>query len=157
MMLALHWAEQGKGDAVVELFERDFQLHVEFERLRCLRAIDDVAHHARTFIQFHYCDGVRWRETRNRTVMDHVAIKRCLAAGLEYADLARGAGGTERARRKVDIGAGVAALQPQFAGLCTIPEMLGFRCRFRTCAFGFSRDPRFLPGRACPGPACLRS
>src|SRR3984885_15643952 len=102
MMLALHWAEQGKGDAVVELFERDFQLHVEFERLRRLRAIDDVAHHSRAFIQFHHRDGVRRRETRNRAVMDHIAVELGLAAGFEDADLARGAGWTKRARRELD-------------------------------------------------------
>src|SRR5437899_12078930 len=54
MCLALHWAKQGKGDLVVELFECDFELHIEFERLRCLRAVDDVAHHARAFAQFHH-------------------------------------------------------------------------------------------------------
>src|SRR5215207_10492008 len=49
--LTLRRTEQGKGDLVVELFERDLELHVEFERLRRLRTIDDVAHHARAFIQ----------------------------------------------------------------------------------------------------------
>src|SRR3954463_14404139 len=58
MSLALHWAKQGKGDLVVELFERDFQLHVEFERLRRLRAVDDVAHHARALVQFDHGDRI---------------------------------------------------------------------------------------------------
>src|SRR4051794_20066477 len=63
-------------------------------------------------------------------MVDDVAVERALAARLEHADLARGAGGAERARRKIDIGAGVAALQAQLAGLCAIPEMLGFRRGF---------------------------
>src|SRR5258708_5409579 len=59
MILTLHWAEHGKGDVVVELFERDFQSHVEFERLRRLRAVDNVAQHPRALIQLHHRDGVR--------------------------------------------------------------------------------------------------
>src|SRR5258705_13139957 len=60
--LALRRTEQGKGDLVVKLFERDFQPHVEFERFRRLRTIDDVAHHARAFVQFDHGNGVRWRD-----------------------------------------------------------------------------------------------
>src|SRR5882757_5000781 len=52
MMLALRWAKQRKGDLVVEPFERDFELHVEFKCFRGLRAIDDIAHHAHPFVQF---------------------------------------------------------------------------------------------------------
>src|SRR5258706_7187572 len=154
MMLALHWAEQGKGDLGVEPFERDFQLHVEFERLRRLRAIDDVAHHARTFVQFHYGDGVRRCEARHRAVMDHVAVELGLAAGLEHADLARGTGRAERARREIDVGAGVAALQAQLACLRAIPEMLGFRCRFRSRARWLGHVCYFLPGDRAAWPAC---
>src|ERR1700728_2820148 len=58
MILALRRAELGKGDLVVEFLERDFELHVEFERLRRLRIIDDVAHHARTFVEFDDGDGI---------------------------------------------------------------------------------------------------
>jgi len=111
MILTLRRAEQGKGDLVVEFFERDFELHVQFERLRRLRTIDDVAHHARTFVELHHGDGVRRREARYRTVMDDVAVEFCLAAGFEHVDLARGAGRAERSRREIDIGAGIAALQ----------------------------------------------
>src|ERR1700676_3506935 len=128
MMLALHWAEQGKGDPVVELFERDFQLHVEFERLRRLRTIQDIAHHAWAFVELDDGDGVRRRETRRGGPMvDDVAVELRLAAGLEDADLARGAGRTERTRREIDVGTSIAALQAKFAGLCAVPEMLGLR------------------------------
>jgi hypothetical protein len=100
-----------------------------------LQAVDDVAHHPRAFLQFHHGNGVRRRETgRGGAVVDDVAVQRALAAGLEDADLARGTGGTERARRKIDVGAGVATLQAQLAGGGAIPEMLGFRCRFRSRA-----------------------
>src|SRR5258705_8438544 len=143
--LALRRTEQGKGDLVVELFERDFQLHVEFERLRRLRTIDNVAHHARTFVQFHHRDSVRRRKAGHRAVMDHVAVELCLAAGLEYADLARGADRTERAWREVDVGAGVAALQARLAGLRANPEMLGFRCRFRSRARWLRHIGHLLP------------
>src|ERR1700681_2671805 len=101
MVLTLRRTEQGKGDLVVEFFERDFQLHVEFERLRRLRTIDDVAHHPRSFIQFHHRDGVRRRKAWHPAVMDDVAVEFCSAAGLERADLARGAGRAERARREI--------------------------------------------------------
>src|SRR6202034_1656288 len=43
--------EQGQGDLVVELFERDFELHVEFQRLGRLRALDDIGHHPRPLVQ----------------------------------------------------------------------------------------------------------
>src|SRR5882762_3171962 len=132
MILALRRTKQGKGDVVVELFERDFQLHVEFERLRRLRTIDDVAHHARAFVQFNHRDGVRGREARYRAVMDDVAVEFCLAAGLEDADLARSTGWTKRSRREIDVGTGVAALQAQFVRPCAVPEMLGFGRRFRS-------------------------
>jgi hypothetical protein len=124
------------------LFERDFELHVEFERLRRLRAIDDIAHHARTFVELHHGDGVGRREARHRAVMDDVAVELGPAAGLEHADLARGTGWAERARREIDIGAGVAALQAQFVGLRAIPEMLGFGRRFRSraCWLGHVSD-----------------
>src|SRR5664279_1139366 len=131
MMLALRRTKQGKGDLVVEFFKRDFEFHVEFKRLRRLRAIDDVAHQARAFVEFDNGNRIRRRETGCcRAMIDNVAVERTLAAGLEDADLARGAGGAERAWREIDIGAGVAALQAQFAGLGAVPEMLGFRRRF---------------------------
>jgi hypothetical protein len=47
---------------------------------------------------------------RGRAVIDDITIELALAAGLEDGNLARGARGTERARREIDIGAGVAAL-----------------------------------------------
>src|SRR4051794_20746947 len=96
MMSALRRTEQRKGDLVVELFERDFQFHVEFKRLGGLRAIYDVAHHARAFIQFDDRNSIRRREARDRAVMDDIAVKLGLAAGLEHADLARGAGRAKR-------------------------------------------------------------
>src|ERR1700754_2392911 len=130
--LALRRTEQGKGDLVVELFERDLELHVELERFRRLRAIDDVAHHARAFVQLDHRNRIRRREAGGgRAVVDDVAVECSLAAGLEHADLARGAGRAERARREIDVGAGVTALQAQFAGLGAVPEMPGFRRGFR--------------------------
>src|ERR1700709_455166 len=105
MVLPLRRTEQGKGDLVIEFLERDFELHVEFERLRRLRTIDDIAHHARAFVEFHHRDGIGRRKARHRAVMDDVAVEPGLAAGLEDTDLARGAGRTKRPRRKIDIGA----------------------------------------------------
>src|SRR5258707_7643670 len=138
MSLALRWTEQGKGDLVVELFERDYEPHVEFERFRRLRTIDDVAHHARAFVEFDHGDGVRRGEAgRGGTMIDDVTVKLALAARLEHADLARGAGRAERAWREIDIRTGVAALQSQFAGSGAIPEMLGLRRRFRLGARSF--------------------
>src|SRR5215204_5787154 len=45
-------AEQGQGDLVVDLLERDLERHVELERLGGLRAFDDVAHQARPLVEF---------------------------------------------------------------------------------------------------------
>src|SRR5580700_2228963 len=56
--LALRRTEQGKGDLVVKLFERDLKPHVELEGLGRLRTIDDVGHHPRTFVEFHHRDGI---------------------------------------------------------------------------------------------------
>src|ERR1700759_4425255 len=93
--------EQGKGDLVVELLERDLDLHVEFERLRRLRTVDDIAHHARAFVQFDDGNGVGGREAWcGRTMIDDVAVELALAARLEHADLARGAFRAERSRWK---------------------------------------------------------
>src|SRR3954464_1650149 len=103
MSLSLRRAEQRKGDRVIERLECDLELHVEFERLRRLRAIDDIAHHPRSFRQFDPGDCIRRREAGHRAMMDHIAVQRCLATGLEHADLARGARRTERTRREVDI------------------------------------------------------
>src|SRR5204863_3209123 len=41
--LSLRRTEHGEGDLVVERLEGDLELHVEFERLRRLRAVDDIA------------------------------------------------------------------------------------------------------------------
>src|SRR5882757_4431653 len=54
MMSALRRTEQGKRDGVVELLERHLELHVELERLRRLRTIDDVAHHPGAFFELHH-------------------------------------------------------------------------------------------------------
>src|SRR4051812_40017734 len=57
MISALRWSENGEGERVVDGLECDFELHVEFERFRCLRAIDDVAHQPRAFIEFDHRNG----------------------------------------------------------------------------------------------------
>src|SRR5437868_10661208 len=76
MTLPLRRTELGKGDLVVEFFERDFELHVEHERLGRLRAIKDVAHHARALVEFDDGDGIRRREAGGgRAVVDHVAVE----------------------------------------------------------------------------------
>src|SRR6185312_6074707 len=62
MMSALRRTEQGKGELVVDLLERDLEFHVELQRLRRLRTIDDVAHHARTLVELDDGDRVRRRE-----------------------------------------------------------------------------------------------
>src|ERR1700739_3248529 len=132
--LSLRRTEQGKGDPVVELFERDFQIHIEFERLGRLRAVNDIGHHPWTLVQFDHGDRIRRRETGGGTMVNDVAVELTLAARLEDGDLAGGAGGAERARREIDVGAGVATLQAQLACLRAVPEVLRFGCRFRSCA-----------------------
>ncbi len=59
-------------------------------------------------------DGVGRREVWHRAVMDDVAVEFCLAARLEDADLAAAAG-KQNGGGSQDVGAGVAALQAQFA------------------------------------------
>src|SRR3954471_3845072 len=159
MGLPLRRTEYGEGDLVVERLEGDLELHVELERLRRLRAVDDVAHHPRPLGELDHGDRVRRREAgRGGTVVDHVAVEKTLAARLEDADLARGAGRAERPRREIDMCASVAALQAQFARFRAVPEMLGFRRRFRSRAlrFGHLAGP---PGKYSKGtglkPACL--
>src|SRR5439155_9701421 len=51
-------AEQWQGDLVIDLLEGDFERHVEDEGLGGLRAIDDVAHQARPFLEFDDRDRV---------------------------------------------------------------------------------------------------
>src|SRR5215471_10365666 len=138
IMLPFRRTEQGKGDLVVELFELDLHPHVEFERLGRLRAVDDVGHHPRTFVEFDHGDRIGRGEAGSRAMMNDVAVELAPAARLERGNLARGAGWAERARREIHTRAGLAALQTQFARLGAIPEMLGFRrrFRFRACWFG---------------------
>src|SRR5690242_14500403 len=123
---AFRRTEKGQSDAVILLGERHFQVHVQLQRLWRLRAIHDVGHHARTFREFHHSDRIRGLETGDLAMMDYVAVEDRLAGGLEHADLARAAFRAERARREICVAAIVAALQPQFAGLCTVPEVLRF-------------------------------
>src|SRR5262245_46154181 len=131
MNLPLRRTEQGKGDLVVELLELDLDLHVELERLRRLRAIDDVGHHPRAFVELDDGNGVGGREARRGgAVIDDVAVELALAARLVDGDLARSAGGAERARREVGVSTGVTALQSQFAVSRAVPEVLGLRRRF---------------------------
>src|SRR5205085_10333726 len=47
----LRRTEQRQCDRVVHLLEGDLERHVEDESLGCLRAIDDVGHHARALIE----------------------------------------------------------------------------------------------------------
>src|ERR1700759_1106141 len=54
--------EQGKADGVVEPFEFHLQLHVEFQRLRRLRAIHHIRHHARTFVELDHGNRIGRRE-----------------------------------------------------------------------------------------------
>src|SRR5690349_11506179 len=116
MALSLRRTEQGKRDLIVELLELDLDFHVELERLRRLRTVDDVGHHSRAFVEFDDGNGVGGREARcGRAVVDDIGIELAFAARLEHGDLARGAGGTERPRRKIDVRAGVAALQAELA------------------------------------------
>src|SRR5262249_23380932 len=69
MTSPLRRTEFRKGDLVVELLEADLEPHVELERLRRLRAVDDVAHHARTFVELDHGDGVGRREARGGRTM----------------------------------------------------------------------------------------
>src|SRR5437016_8992769 len=48
---AFRRAEEGEGDLVVDLLEGDFEGHVEDQCLGGLRALDDVAHQARAFVE----------------------------------------------------------------------------------------------------------
>src|ERR1700759_1374375 len=77
--LSLCRTEQGEGDLVVERLELDLDLHVECERFRRLRAIDDIGHHPRTLIEFDHRDGIGRREAgRGRAVIDDVAVELAL-------------------------------------------------------------------------------
>src|SRR5215813_8250680 len=94
IVLSLRRTEQGKGDLVVELLELDLDLHVELERFRRLRAVDDIGHHSRALVEFDDGDRVgRCEARRGGAVVDDVTIQPALAACLECADLARAAGG----------------------------------------------------------------
>src|SRR5215467_8392526 len=139
MALSLRRTEQGKGNLVVELLKLDLDLHVELERFRRLRTVDDVGHHPRAFVKLDDGNGVGGREARcGGSMVDDVGVELALAARLEDGDLARGTGGAERPRREIDVRTGVAALQAELALARALPEMLGFRRRLwlRASRFG---------------------
>src|ERR1700759_726086 len=61
--------EQGERDLVVELLD----LHVERERFRCLRTVDDIGHHPRALVELDHGDGVgRCEAGRGRAMIDDV-------------------------------------------------------------------------------------
>src|SRR5205807_2504056 len=101
----------------------DLERHVEDQCLGGLRALDDIAHHARALIELDDGNRVGRGEAGDRPVMDHIAEEPALAACLEHADLARRAIWAERARREIGLLAGIAALQAQFARTRPLPEM----------------------------------
>src|SRR6185436_8879501 len=51
---AFRRTEEGQRDGVVLFCEHHLQRHVELQCLRCLRAIDDIAHHPWTFSELHH-------------------------------------------------------------------------------------------------------
>src|SRR5690606_7732170 len=86
--------------------------------------------HARTFLERD--NGNRMRglaEIGARAVIDHIGIEGRLAARLVDLHLARTAGRTEGAGRKIALPAACAALKSQFSLAATLPEMPGFRRR----------------------------
>src|SRR5262252_8118215 len=62
-------AEEGQRDLVVELLEGKLDRHVELQCLRGLRAIDDVRHHARAFVELDDGNRIGRREARHRAVV----------------------------------------------------------------------------------------
>src|SRR4051794_36201396 len=135
--------EQRQRNLVVDLLERDLDRHVENQRLRSLRAIDDVGHHPWTLVEFDDRDRVGRGKARHWPVVDHIGVEPPPAAGAEYRDVARGAFRAERPRREIGLPAGIAALQAQFAGARSLPEMHRFGRRHwpRPLYFGHSSFP----------------
>src|SRR5690606_15182640 len=125
IVLPLCRTEFWQADFLACLFEGDFEGHVEGERFRCLRAIDDVCHHARTFFQRDDRNGMRLRaEIGARAMIDDIGIKSGLAACLVDLNLARATGRAKGPGREVAFPARRAALQPQFFLAAAVPEML---------------------------------
>src|SRR5690606_7935941 len=122
IVLPLCWTEFWQADFLARLFEGDFEGHVEGERFRCLRAIDDVCHHARTFFQRDDRNGMRLRaEIGARAMIDDIGIQSGLAACLVDFNLARATGRAEGPGREVAFPARRAALQPQFTLAAAVP------------------------------------
>src|SRR5579863_7630707 len=134
---AFRQTEEGQRDGVVLLGECHLQVHVELQCLGCLRAFDDIGHHAWPFGELYDCNRIRRLEPWHLAVMDHVAVEDRLAAGLEHADLARAAFRAERPGREIRVAAFVAALQAEFTGLGAVPKMLRFRRGLRQGAAWF--------------------
>src|SRR5690606_15294010 len=111
-----------------ELRESDLERHVELQRLRRLRTVDDVGHHARAFLELDHGDRIGRLEPGRRARIDDVAVEPRAAAGAEHLDRARAAMRAERPRREIRLAAALAAaLQAQLACPRAFPEMLGFR------------------------------
>jgi hypothetical protein len=107
--------EKGKKDLVVLILEYDRYRHVEQKGLRCLRAIDNVRQHSRTFIELDNRYGVRLRShIGSRPVVDDVGVQDAPAAGGENLDVAASAFRAERTRWKIDLNTRRAALQSKF-------------------------------------------
>src|SRR6516165_2616619 len=134
-----------------EIGELQFYRHVEPQRLRRLRAIDDVGHHPDALVELDHGDRVRLGpHVGTRAVVDHVAVEPALAGGLEHLDVARAAGRAERAGREIGLRTFGAALQQELAGLAAVPEMLGLRRGLRENTVHGNESPSSFEENAAP-------
>src|SRR6266404_1583362 len=127
-MSRLRLFKERKSDLLVLLGESDLERHVETESFRRLCAAGNVCHHSGALLELHYGNRVGSIESRNRSLRNNVAVKRCPAARGECLDLRAGALGTEGTRREIRVRAMDTSLEAQLPVSRAFPEVGSLRC-----------------------------
>src|SRR5258707_531377 len=127
-MSRLRRFKERKGDLLVLLGKSDLKRHVETESFRRLCAASNVGHHSGAFLELHDGNRVGSLESRDRSLRNDVAVKRCPAARGEFLDLRAGALGTEWTRREIRVGTMDTSLESQLSLSRAFPEVGSLRC-----------------------------
>src|SRR5580692_1600255 len=114
-MSRLRRFKERKSDLLILLGKSDIERHVEPESFWRLCAAGYIRHHSGALLELHYGNRVGGLETRDRSLRNDVAVKRCPAARGECLDLCVGALRTEGTRRKIHVGAMHTSLESQFS------------------------------------------
>src|SRR5258708_15603487 len=127
-MSRLRRFEERKSDLLVLLGKSYLKRHVETESFRRLCAASNVRHHSGAFLELHYGNRIGSFESRDRSLRNNVAVKRCPAARGECLDLRAGAFRTAWTSREIRVGTMGTSLEAQLSLSRAVSEEGRLRC-----------------------------